>query len=986
MTTSSGRRNRRTAWLIGLLITALTAGVYQLGLLDWSEAKVYDACVQLTPAAQQVPDSQRIAHIDIDDGSLAEVGRWPWPRAHLARIVRRLTQAGAKAIVLDIIMPEPQPPRPAEGGPGQNYDVADLDAQPAYQQVATQPDVRDDELLARAIRRSGRAFLAMHFESRAQSAEPPQAARDWSAPPAADKTGPADVLSPAGRAWARLRIADLVRANPGLTAMDVARAVHAPAASESGPARDLIFQYYRHAVAMRVLESRSLPGNSSLGAMPWPVAANSVPPIPMLARAAAGAGFVCFEPDSDGAIRAMPPMMVYQGRVYPQLSMLVACRMLDVPLERMSADGDQLILPNAILIDGKRADVRIPLDARHRMLVNWRHASAGWEEQFVHVSARDLLNISRNLELISQKRKQLVNTPSAGVQLYLETSSPGWTLPEYNNSRLCVDVMSALVAGEDLSLLPPPADADEETQRAVLVTQASNLTADMRKEWLRGSRSQVEGYETQALDALHKEYAALQTVDRAALSPAKAGRLRRIRDLAEGLFSPDEVRREIARLKAAVRRDRTRLEQAVRGRVCFVGSTATGAADFVLTPAYSRCPGVIVHSNILNTVLTGQFIRPAPRWMNLLAIVLCGLAATALTAGLGPRLSMGMVLATMAAVATANVLVVFARWREWMVLAAPMVGVIGSAAAVILYRWWTEARQRRWVTEALGSYTSPSVARRIADQRNLHILGGDQRTITCMFTDLKGFTAISERLKADQTVALLNRYFARMTEALFRHEGTISKFLGDGIFAFFGAPDVQLDHARKAAHAALDCRSELRAFCHDLAKEGAPILSMRIGISTGPAIVGDCGTTRKRDYTALGDTVNLASRLEGANKFFGTSIMVSGPTADELDDAFLLRSLGRILVVGKREAVAVFELVDRLADSTPADRAWAYDFGEAVEAYRQRQFAAAMKAFEKLQAAKPTDKPAGVYIQLCRDAAAGALGPDWTGDIVLTEK
>ncbi|MDD4891767.1 MAG: adenylate/guanylate cyclase domain-containing protein [Phycisphaerae bacterium] len=939
MSTSSGRKNRRIAFSIGLLITGLTVLAYSLGLLDRLERQAYDAQFM---AGASAGDSGQIIHIDIDDGSLEEIGRWPWPRAKIADVVDVLSELDAGSIVLDIIMPEPQEPRLADSPYGKHYDLIGAERFLVEQRQF----VEDDRVLSDAIRRSGRVFVSMHFEPEDPS---------HPATRAPDQT-PANLLTGEGPAYVRRRVAEFLREQPNARPAEVAHAIYEQAATEAGPYQDLIFNCYRQCVALRAMERCSVGASSPMGGADWSRAANAVAPIPAIAEAAAGTGFVYFKPDPDGTMRAIPPMMQYEGRVYPQLALLVASRQLDVPLDRVRAEPHRIVLPQAKLPDGGRGDLLIPLDDQNRMLINWDRPTAAWHEAFKHLSVRGLLAIVRNRQLIQEKQNQLTVVGEEAVRRAFAQSSA--ELTGYAKAAKVLRDRAGLAA----------------------------LSKDQRDAAEALAKAQMVAYEDSAREILKLQHAALRAAQGSELTADQRATLQWLEDVGEPLFEPSQVQTEISNLRRTIAIDLDSLRPFVRDKICFVGSTATGASDFVLTPAFPQCPGVVVHSNILNTILTGQFIQPAPAWLNVLAIVLCGLLATAITAGVGPRLSVVLVLATMAAVAAFNMLVLFAQWRLWMVLAGPLLLVVMAWGFIVLYRWLTEARQRRWVMSALASYTSPAVANRISEHPDLLALKGEERVITCMFTDLKGFTPISERLGPERTVALLNRYLDRMSEVLLRYEATISKFMGDGIFAFFGAPDVRIDHARRSAGAALDCREELRQFCRELDTEGAPQLAMRIGIATGPAIFGNCGSSRKLDYTAIGDTVNLASRLEGANKFFGTWIMVSGAAADELDPEFLLRPLGRIVVVGKGEAVPVFELVDRMSESADADRCWADGFGAAVRLYSQRQFDAALAAFETLRTDRPTDKPTAIYIDRCRAAIAGPVAADWSDAIVLTEK
>ncbi|MCG3180842.1 MAG: hypothetical protein BIFFINMI_03205 [Phycisphaerae bacterium] len=918
-------RYRLIAFCLGLLITAVIGLAYWVGLFDSTERIVYDRLFRYSPASARAPDCRQITHVDIDDASLAEVGRWPWPRRRLAELIDELSGLGASAVVLDVIMPEPQSPRPVDDDYLRHPDFV----RPQARIGSADAMIRDDDELARAIGGRTPVCLSIYFQVTAD--EKPDG-------------GPLD------ERMVRERIAALLSDDPNATAVQAAQAIQPSAAVEAGPVQDQIFNTFRRMRSMLPVRTRFSLAAGAEDGLKLIHAVQAVPPIPPLADAAAGEGYVTFEPDGDGTVRRIPLLMRYQDRVYPQLALLLACRTLGVKLDDIRVqDGGTIVLPGT----GGQPTVRIPVDAQGRMLINWRDRNDRWEETFPHLAAHYFLGIARNRRLIAEKEDKL----------HLAV-----------NLAYGEDSKEAAAYREAFNFLrdPPP--------------ELKQLPAEMQKQQLADAQAEVDELERKARADLRVLHDALRAMAPDKLAPDQRERLDILEGMAEPLFEPDKTRAEIAALGQAIEAARARARPLIAGRICFIGSTATGAADFVPTPTVGRCPGVAIHSNILNTILVGRFIRTVPRWLNLLVILGCGALASAISSLVGPRLTTLLVLLTGVALTAANLLVVFSRLSSWMVLASPLAALFLVWGSVAVYRQLTEERRRRFITHALSSYTSPSVAQRVADRPDLLALGGEQREISCFFSDIKGFTPISEALQADRTVALLNRYLDRMTDALLRSEATINKFLGDGIFAFFGAPDTQPDHARRAVLAALACRDALGGLCTELVADGLPSLAMRIGIATGSAVVGNCGSARKFDYTAIGDTVNLASRLEGGNKHFGTSIMVNRAAADAVGGEFLFRPLGRILVVGKQEPVEVLELLDRRASAPEAAVAMAERFAAALEHYRGRRFAEAADAFAAILADRPDDGPARAYLDMTRAAAQTAPGPWWSDVVELTHK
>ena len=346
-----------------------------------------------------------------------------------------------------------------------------------------------------------------------------------------------------------------------------------------------------------------------------------------------------------------------------------------------------------------------------------------------------------------------------------------------------------------------------------------------------------------------------------------------------------------------------------------------------------------------------------------------------------------VVLIGAAYVATASLLV-FHVWDVWLVMVAPLAAMLASFLVVTAWRQLTEERAKRHIRGLFANALSPALVDRLTEDPSLLKLGGERRVLSCYFSDLQGFTPLSKRLGEQGTVRLLNRYFDRMTEVIQnRQGGYLSKFMGDGIFVFFGAPIFQDDHAVRAVSSALDCQATLRAFNEELKAELPEGLVSRIGIATGDVMVGNCGSTDKFDYTAIGPTVNLASRLETANKFFGTNTLVDDATWKQAaPDSVVARCLGKILVVGENEPVTVWNPLGWRKDLSPDVAQSAEEFTRAIALYVARDFAAAAEILEKCHQAAPGDKAAGVYLDLCRGFAAQPPEAEWDGTVRLTEK
>ncbi|MDB4949348.1 MAG: cyaA [Gemmatimonadetes bacterium] len=353
------------------------------------------------------------------------------------------------------------------------------------------------------------------------------------------------------------------------------------------------------------------------------------------------------------------------------------------------------------------------------------------------------------------------------------------------------------------------------------------------------------------------------------------------------------------------------------GKTVFVATTAAGLLDLRVTP-FGQAPGVLMHAAMLDDLLQYGWIVRAPRAANVAFVVAVALLAGAAVTLLGSALAEALAAAAVLLASLAAAHLAF-RAGIWLDLVAPLTGGALAAVGGMVANYMTEGRDKRRVREMFSRYVSPEYVRQLADEHRGLRLGGQRIPLTLLFSDIRGFTTISETYPPEVVVEVLNEYLARMSEVVFRHGGTLDKFIGDAVMAFWGAPLPVADHARRAAETALDMVDELERLNARWEAEGRPIrIDIGIGINTGEAIVGNIGSLgHKLDYTAIGDTVNLASRLEGLNKQYGTRVIVSEATRQALGNAYESRPLDEVRVKGKEQAVQIHELTGRRAAAPP---------------------------------------------------------------------
>jgi adenylate cyclase len=412
------------------------------------------------------------------------------------------------------------------------------------------------------------------------------------------------------------------------------------------------------------------------------------------------------------------------------------------------------------------------------------------------------------------------------------------------------------------------------------------------------------------------------------------------------------------------------------GKWVLVGLTAPGLLDLKASPVAAVYPGVEVHATLLDNLLRGDFLRPVSPWgMWIGVLVLCAAMVLIVLffSGLVATLT-GLAALAMAYLGLAVGAFHFSWWVD-PVLPGVALGLSFTLAAA--YSYATEGRQKLYIRRMFGQYMSETVINHLLEHPEKLQLGGERRRVTLFFSDLAGFTTISERLSPEKVVALLNDYLSRMTEIILNEAGTVDKFEGDAIMAFWGAPLDQPDQAARACRAALRQQAALAELNQQFAGHNLPPLSMRIGLNTGDAIVGNLGSAKRFDYTVIGDTVNLASRLEGVNKFYGSRVMASEATVAACAGAVEFRELDLVAVKGKEQAIRVFEVLGLTGELEPEVVRRRRDFAQALEHYRHRRFAEAQAGFEAICAAAPEDGPTRTYRDRCRRFQEAPPPADW---------
>lgn len=391
--------------------------------------------------------------------------------------------------------------------------------------------------------------------------------------------------------------------------------------------------------------------------------------------------------------------------------------------------------------------------------------------------------------------------------------------------------------------------------------------------------------------------------------------------------------------------------------------------------------GVYIHATAVNNLLRREAIAELPplgRWLIVTASAGLAAAATFLLRPTAAALSCGLASLIWAAGAT------FAFTNE---LALPLLEPIAAGAAALVastgYHLFVADKEKRFLRRAFEFYLAPAVIEKMLNSSKPPDLGGETREITVFFSDIVGFTSIAEGMKPTDLVSLMNRYLSTMTEIIEANGGFVDKYIGDAIVAVFGAPVEGMDHATQAVQAALDCSSALKTLNQGAEASGDPRLDHRIGLNSGPALVGNIGSRRRFNYTAMGDSVNLASRLEGANKVFGTVILASEATMAATGAAFVWREVDAIRMKGRLEPICAYEPLAQAGHMSAEQTERLSWYAEGLSLWRGRNFTAAAQSFARCA---DSDLPAALFEARAQALSLNPPGDDWRPVMTLEQK
>ena len=914
------------------------------GLVEKIEFRVYDALLEIKPATTQNPN---VRLVNIDDAASGEMGVWPWGREILADVLVRLREVGAKTAVFDIEYI-------SSGSLGIAPDV-----------LAELPDSFSYELDNVATLMSEFSSSVAHNGIALNQVESvsDDLINNYIVPSYQNLYDKIDVLVRDndeyfgkairffGNAWLTINAADLsIKVDPEyreyLDTNLLNYNVKDPT-NEIEKGNDYTFKFMYN----------TIPGFS--------------PALPIFMKNAAGAGFTNVSIDSDGSRRRIELLRKNNDVYIAQLSFAPLLSLLDTKeLERTKT---HLVVKNALFPgEEKRRDISIPLDSHGRMLINW--IPNNFVTSFKSDSVLFLIDIDRVEENLIEQLKNL--------ETFVLRDEFGKTLPYY-------DVVTYLLATYD----------DLETQKQVLFNEQGGSTInDSRFDAYFASR---QTFFSDFAEIFHPSYLNEIMVRLNSLTTEETKE--------DIQLLKDSVNERFVALKSEYdlyQENFEFLKNHYNETFCIIGHTAVASTDLGTTPFNRFYPNVGTHANVFNTIITEEFITPLEWYFGY--IFSCVFVFLVLFLEYKKRLVIQNLIGGFSTlffpILSILLMVIF---RIYMPVIIPSLVPILSFLGLTAYRFINSEKDKSFLRSAFSTYLSAEVVNEIVSDPKKLTLGGEEKNITAIFTDVRGFSTISEKVTPTQLVSFLNRYLTLLSDIILENRGTIDKYEGDAIIGFFGAPISYDYHAWTACLSAIRMKeAEIEFNAEMLAADVIPMpVYTRIGINTGNMVVGNMGTDKKMNYTMMGNDVNLAARLEGVNKVYHTWILVSESTwlaadSGENKGKIVARRMDKVRVVGINKPVQLYNIVGLRSEMTENQLKSVDLFHQGLDRYLQRDFVNAKKYFDMANDLYPEtvtcynrdgstyteDGPASVFSARCTKNITEGIPANWDGVVNLVSK
>jgi len=762
-------------------------------------------------------------------------------------------------------------------------------------------------------------------------------------------------------------------------------------------------------------------------------------PVDVLIEKSAGVYFFQSEPDPDGLQRRFPLLVLYGNRLFPAASLAMALRHYKVSFDSVEIEPGKYLRfdINPELDDFGRSEIHIPINEKGQMVVNWAgpwkdketgkfdmmhypyrmlkefqeieylnyvmaeykklanlsfggNVKAAFKPAVASIKAgkKDIMGVAKKLLGMSKAEKWIKQNPNGTAAEYKKL--PPSFFNEIKNNNVIADAFLDSNRTEDLSLNDLIASGSVSFKTGMAdyeFTSVKQLQLDLEDAIKVSSDNGTK-------KALKKARANLGLVERNFLIISNLNQNNMIAEQRPMYFHFDPKKKRLAVGTDENKRSLVPFE--FTGKKLYYGLTAAGTSDLNPMPFDSRYPMVGLHANALNTILDNRIIHEISKgWI---AVVIIGLGIL-LAFGV-PALSPAMGgLATIVVVAGYTWLSfwLFSNKFVWIDMVGPLSTMAIGYLGITVYNYIQEEKNKQFLKESFGTYVSPELIDQMYESGEEPSLGGEEGYHTAFFTDIQSFSAFSEKLTASELVFLLNQYLTDMTDVLLENNGTLDKYIGDAIVAFYGAPIEIKDHEYLSCITAIKMQESLDLLRQSWQAEGdrwpeiVHHMQNRIGISSGQMVTGNMGSKARMNYTMMGDNVNTAARLESSAKQYGVYIQIANSTYEPVKDRMVVRDLDNVVVMGKNEPVKVWELISEVGKEPEKYKKILPAYHEALDLYKDQEWTRAIEAFKASDALEDMflgrkTNPSRIYIPRCEHFMANRPGDDWDGVWTLTSK
>ncbi len=906
---------------------AVCAVVWLISMTSGFEAlenKYYDLYLKLSP---DVKVDKNITMISIDDMAVEQIGTYPWSRDIIGDMLLRLREFGAKSITFDI----------------EFLDASALGINPKYvsETLPKEYGTMQGEVL-------------QTFNEFAGAVE----ARAVSASNAADiGQQMTDYLSPVMDDLYSSITTNIFRNNDEYFAKTLKffgnayLTINSSEVNTLDEAQKAIDYAYRNFLFDNVEDPKGYIKKENEEVRKVQFRRYGIgPAILLLQEKIQGGGFPNVILDDDGVHRRFELLAEYNGKYVAQL--VFEPLLKELQPEKIIRKKYELILKNAYLPEnhgkGERKDLRIPLDANGRCLVHWLKTS--FEDSFRNESAYFLRQIDEIEALLIDHIKAITSLELRTSRGYLQYRNMGESL---------------------LAMYSEIEQMKEDLLEGV--SEDFDGYFNLRKSFYHDIGEFITGgFDTEIYD----------TLDMIREANEDPELYRDIQDSIENYFSV------FAEDYKTFNDEYERLTGIYNKAFCIIGHNAAGTTDLGVTPFYPNYPNVGTHANLYNTLVNRSFITPFPYIVTialmLFTCIMFGILFRRIEK-LSTRLFSGIAIIVGAMLIMYGLFVMFRIYVQTLPI---LVALILEFISITVARFMLSEKDKTFLRKAFATYLSGDIIDEIVKDPEKLKLGGQEKELTAIFTDVRSFSTLSEKVTPTQLVSILNKYLTTMSDIVLEHKGTIDKFEGDAIIAFYGAPVDNPQHARMALLSAIRMKQAEIELNKVLVESGeAPnALLTRIGINSGPMVVGNMGTDAKMNYTIMGNDVNLAARLEGVNKVYGTWILASEASYNAAGEGFLGRRLDRVRVVGINTPVQLYNVMGLTEEMSQDTIDGVANFHEALDLYLEQNFEKATKYFNEVKKLIPDDPPSDVYLERCRKFAITGVPDGWDGVVNMTSK